>query len=88
MKKLLLLLALLISFIVTVIVIFPIDKMYLAMPVLYLVAFLIVALGSYLSIYSKYNKAGILMAIIGFVPSLVAIYVTLALLTASQEIIV
>ena len=83
MKKLLLSLALLISLIVTLIVIFPIDKMYLAMPVLYLVAFLIVALGSYLSIYSKYNKTGILMTVIGFVPSLVAIYVTLAFLTAS-----
>jgi hypothetical protein len=88
MKKLLLLLALLISFIVTLIVIFPIDKMFLTMPVLYLVAFLIVALGSYLSIYSKYNKTGILMTVIGFVPSLVAIYVTLALLTASPEVLV
>ena len=88
MKKLLLSLALLISLIVTLIVIFPIDKMYLAMPVLYLVAFLIVALGSYLSIYSKYNKTGILMTVIGFVPSLVAISVTLALLTASPEIVV
>ena len=78
MKKILLSLALLISFIVTVIVIFPIDKMYLAMPVLYLVAFLIVAVGSYLSIYSKFNKTGILMTVIGFTPSLVAIYVTLA----------
>lgn len=88
MKKLLLSLALLISLIVTLIVIFPIDKMYLAMPVLYLVAFLIVAVGSYLSIYSKYNKTGILMTVIGFVPSLVAISVTLALLTASPEIVV
>ena len=88
MKKLLLSLALIISFIVTVIVIFPIDKMFLTMPVLYLVSFLIAVLGSYLSIYPKYNKAGILMAIIGFVPSLVAIYVTLALLTASPEVLV
>ena len=88
MKKLFLSLALLISLIVTLIVIFPIDKMYLAMPVLYLVAFLIVAFGSYLSIYSKFNKTGILMTVIGFVPSLVAIYITLALLTASPEIIV
>ena len=88
MKKLLLSLALLISLIVTLIVIFPIDKMFLTMPVLYLVAFLIVALGSYLSIYSKYNKTGILMTVIGFVPSLVAIVVTLALLTASPEILV
>jgi hypothetical protein len=88
MKKLILSLALLISFIVTLIVIFPIDKMFLTMPVLYLVAFLIVALGSYLSIYSKYNKTGILMTFIGFFPSLLAIYVTLALLTATPEIIV
>ena len=88
MKKILLSLTLLISFIVTVIIIFPIDKMYLAMPILYLVAFLIVALGSYLSIYSKYNKTGVLMTVIGFVPSLVAIVVTLALLTGSPEILV
>ena len=88
MKKLFLSLALLISLIVTLIVIFPIDKMYLTMPVLYLVAFLIVALGSYLSIYSKYNKTGVLMTVIGFVPSLVAIVVTLALLTGSPEILV
>ena len=88
MKKLLLSLALLISLIVTLIVIFPIDKMFLTMPVLYLVAFLIVALGSYLSIYSKYNKTGILMTVIGFVPSFVAIYVTLVLLTASPEVLV
>jgi hypothetical protein len=83
MKKLLLLLVFLISFIVTLIVIFPIDKMYLTMPILYLVAFLIVALGGFLSIYSKYNKTGILFTIVGFTPSLVAIYVTLALLTAN-----
>ena len=88
MKKLFLSLALLISLIITLIVIFPIDKMFLTMPVLYLVAFLIVALGSYLSIYSKYNKTGVLMTVIGFVPSLVAISVTLALLTASPEIVV
>ena len=85
MKKLLLLAPLSIGLIINLLLLFPLGKGIDVVDIICLCAFLILAYGFYLAIYSKYSKTGILLTVIAFIPFLIFILITLGFVLSGSD---
>ena len=85
MKKLLILIPLLIGLIITLWLLFSpgqVDEV----DIIFSCAFLIVTYGTYLAIYSKYRKTGILVTVLAFIPFLIFILIALGFVLSGPDV--
>ena len=84
MKKILLFAPLFIGFIITLGFVFQpgqLNEVY----TIFFSAFLVLTYGTYLTIYSKYRKTGIVFTVIAFIPYLIILIIVIAFATAGTN---
>ena len=84
MKKLLLFAPLFIGFLITLGVFFQPGKLNVV-DAIFFCAFLVLAYGTYLTIYSRYRKTGIIFTVIAFIPYLIILIIVFAFATAGPN---
>ena len=84
MKKLLLFAPLFIGFLITIGIFFQPGKLNVV-DAIFLSALLVLAYGTYLTIYSKYRKTGIIFTVIAFIPYLIILIIVFAFATAGPN---